>query len=278
MDNLCYDIREIIYKKFNTYTLYLILTHLTDNIDDMELITIILLNKNKNELCNEAAKNNDLECLKYAHKNGHIWNQDTCSYAAKYGSIECLEYLYENGCPWNIYVAYHAASAGNIECLKYAIENGCNINKRINYRFPPIEECEPGHLGECDYYEKDEGLPWDQNVCDYAASAGNIECLKYAYKKGSYLCLQYTGENVLALPDNKRIIEIYEYFKEIDPEYFTKGSSDFATIFYHKKNKEEIIEILDYIYENGGSLSKNNLEHLDNHLVKDITKKYPLRE
>ena len=34
-----------------------------------------------NEVCNIAAKNGQLECLKYAH--------------------ECLKYAYENGCPWS---------------------------------------------------------------------------------------------------------------------------------------------------------------------------------
>lgn len=43
-----------------------------------------------------AAKNGDLDILKYAHKNGYHWNNSICAVAS---NLECLKFLHENGCP-----------------------------------------------------------------------------------------------------------------------------------------------------------------------------------
>ena len=42
-----------------------------------------------------------LNWLKYFHKKGCPWDENTCSKTSKYGSLECLKYLNKNGCPWN---------------------------------------------------------------------------------------------------------------------------------------------------------------------------------
>jgi hypothetical protein len=53
------------------------------------------------ETCSEAALNDHLDCLKYAHENGCAWNAETCSQAAGKGHLDCLKYAHENGCAWN---------------------------------------------------------------------------------------------------------------------------------------------------------------------------------
>jgi hypothetical protein len=99
-------------------------------------------------ICNVAAREGSLECLRYARKSGCPWTVWTCMIAACVGSLECLEYAHENGCPWNEWTCNRAAEAGYLECLKYAREHGC---------------------------------PWDEWVCAWAAEAGSLECLKYAH-------------------------------------------------------------------------------------------------
>jgi hypothetical protein len=49
-----------------------------------------------------AASNGKLDCLKYTHENGSLWNTTTYSCAAYHGNLNCLKYLYENECPINI--------------------------------------------------------------------------------------------------------------------------------------------------------------------------------
>jgi hypothetical protein len=69
-----------------------------------------------------------LECLKYAHEHGCLWNKNTCSWAAEKGQLECLKYAHENGCPWDAYTCAYAAENGSDAkqaCLKYACDQKC---------------------------------------------------------------------------------------------------------------------------------------------------------
>jgi hypothetical protein len=76
-------------------------------------------------VCNEAIKINNLECLKYAHENNCPWDEDTCKVAAEHRQLECLKYAHENGCPWNMWTCAFAALNGHLDCLKYACDNNC---------------------------------------------------------------------------------------------------------------------------------------------------------
>ena len=78
--------------------------------------------------CYLAAKNGQIECLKYAHENGCRWNKQTCSYAAEYGHLGCLKYAHEHGCPWDEWTCRLAAMNGHLECIHYAWKNGCEWN------------------------------------------------------------------------------------------------------------------------------------------------------
>ena len=50
-------------------------------------------------VCEYAARNGHLECLKYAHDNGCSWDERVCEYAARNGHLKCLKYAQDNGCP-----------------------------------------------------------------------------------------------------------------------------------------------------------------------------------
>ncbi|XP_050438599.1 uncharacterized protein LOC126844442 isoform X2 [Adelges cooleyi] len=90
-----------------------------------------------------AVVSGDLDCMKYALKNGCPLNsnyaeqledsicgmssevEEICAAASSNGHLECLKYLHENGCPWNETTTLNAVSYGHLECLRYAIQNGC---------------------------------------------------------------------------------------------------------------------------------------------------------
>jgi hypothetical protein len=75
--------------------------------------------------CNIAARLGHLDCLKYLHKNGYPWNNDTCNEAAANGHLDCLKYAHKHGCEWYYDTTYEAVANGHLDCLKYAHENGC---------------------------------------------------------------------------------------------------------------------------------------------------------
>ena len=81
------------------------------------------------QICNEAAENGHLDCLKYTHKNSYPWDKETCRNAAENGYLDCLQYAHENGCPWDKKTCEYGAVNGHIECLQYAHETGCLWNK-----------------------------------------------------------------------------------------------------------------------------------------------------
>ena len=40
-----------------------------------------------------------MECLKYLHEHGCVWDESACEAAALGGHSECLKYLHTHGCP-----------------------------------------------------------------------------------------------------------------------------------------------------------------------------------
>ena len=75
--------------------------------------------------CAEAAKNDMISCLTYAHENGCPWNEAMCRMAAENNMLQYLKYAHENGCAWDRRTCEGAAKHGTIDALIYVHENGC---------------------------------------------------------------------------------------------------------------------------------------------------------
>ena len=73
----------------------------------------------------KAAKQGNLEMLKYCVENGCEVHAGTCADAAKYGNLECLKYLHEKNVKWNHRTVQRARENNQIECLNYALANNC---------------------------------------------------------------------------------------------------------------------------------------------------------
>lgn len=84
---------------------------------------------NISNLCGEAARGGNLECLEYLNKeqkcelNEYVFSSAVCS-----SSLECLSYLHQHGCSWNESVTISAAMTGQLESLKFLHEHGCPWN------------------------------------------------------------------------------------------------------------------------------------------------------
>jgi hypothetical protein len=76
-----------------------------------------------------------LECLKYEHENGCLWDWKTTAYAAKNGHLECLRYAHENGCELNEWTPTYAAQNGHLECFKYCFERWNEPQEFWNFNF-----------------------------------------------------------------------------------------------------------------------------------------------
>lgn len=106
----------------------------SNNVDMMSLIKW-----DKGLTLADAAFWGQMNCLRYAHANGFVWNSLVCSAAAVGGNLHCLKYLHANSCPWDRFVipsaldqledcidtkdfdqAYHIS-----KCVEYARMHGC---------------------------------------------------------------------------------------------------------------------------------------------------------
>ena len=74
--------------------------------------------------CSTAAKNGNLDVLKWLLSNNCMWYSRPCEYAAKYGHLDILMYCRAEGCEW-MNTCEVAARHGHLDILKWAATNGC---------------------------------------------------------------------------------------------------------------------------------------------------------
>ena len=94
--------------------------------DHERCLLYILKHEDKENIdINYIAKNGNINCLRYAHEKGCLWNIKTCKDIAFSGHLNCLKYAHENGCPWDKRTCESAIRTVHLDCLEYAHENGC---------------------------------------------------------------------------------------------------------------------------------------------------------
>ncbi len=91
------------------------------------------LYNNSNDLhTNIASRRNNLEVLKFLHKNGFPWDSTTVLSALEHSySIDCLKYLIENNCPYNERYIKNELLPDNLEALKSFFEKGLKLDKEL---------------------------------------------------------------------------------------------------------------------------------------------------
>jgi len=73
--------------------------------------------------CWQVAHTNKLELLKWAREEKKSkWDEWTINMAARQGNLEMVKYCVANECPIDEWACAHAASGGQLECLKYLHE------------------------------------------------------------------------------------------------------------------------------------------------------------
>ena len=102
-------------------------------------------------LCTLAAKEEQLEILRWLRENDFPWDENTCEEAAGRGNLEVLQWLRANGCPWKGGTCWKAALGWHLEVLQWARANGC---------------------------------PWCPQTCELAAEKGHLNILKWARMNG----------------------------------------------------------------------------------------------
>jgi hypothetical protein len=163
--------------------------------------------------CMRVAKTNKLELLKWAREEKKCeWDEDTIHAAARQGNLEMVKYCVANECPIDERACACAASNGHLECLKYLREEAKAPwdSRTANWA------AENGHLHILEYLVERKFDKYNTYACEDAAKKGHFDCLKYlhetakaqwdseavegAHENNHLECLQYLLDNNCPLP------------------------------------------------------------------------------
>ena len=138
---------------------------------------------------NAAAKNCNLEMVKYCGANGCPVDEWVCKFAAEKGDLEMLKYLHEEvKAPWDWRTAAWAAGNGHLHILEYLVERKYDIFCAAAC----ADAAWSGHLDCLKYLHETAKAPW------------NSHAVQWAHKRNHPECLQYLLDNDCPLPDGWR--------------------------------------------------------------------------
>ena len=172
---------------------------------------------NEGTFCEKVAETNKLELLKWIREEKKCeWDHNTIYTAARQGNLEMVKYCVANECYIGEYTCACAAESGNLEVLKYLHEEV----KAPWYWETAQWAAQNGHLHILEYLVErkfDEFTDW---TCACAAENGHLDCLKYlretakapwdsdavreAHENDEPECVQYLLDNNCPLPPGWR--------------------------------------------------------------------------
>ena len=167
--------------------------------------------------CARVAKTNKLELLKWAREEKKCdWDGWTITAAARQGNLEMVKYCVANERPITVWACAFAAENGHLEVLKYLREEA---KAPWDWR-SAAWAAEYGHLHILEYLVERKYDKYNEGACELAAMFGHLDCLKYlhetakapwdsqavrfAHKNDQTECLQYLLDNNCPLPDGWR--------------------------------------------------------------------------
>jgi hypothetical protein len=224
-------------------------------------------------VCERAAEDGQLECLKYLHevagvewegqkkggslaaaaaKNGHLHilkylvekdydipRPRACDEAAENGHLECLKYLREVAkAPWDKKTVLGAAENAHLHILKYLVEG--------RYPYFQASACartaRSGHLECLKYLHEVAKLPWDHETGESAASVGHLHILKYLAERKYSCWLSWGHDRACTLAARAGHLECLKFLREVMKMPWGKQAGVSAVI-------GENHNILEYLYK-----------------------------
>lgn len=124
-----------------------------------------------------AAEGGNLECLEYVYtKTGHDYRAMNIS--AIKGHLDCIKFLHSKGCLWDHETCTMAVMRNNYDCLKYLLENGCVpsvTTMNVAAKHNRLTHMKLLHDYNCE---------WNHRTINTAIERRSVECLEYLIGNG----------------------------------------------------------------------------------------------
>jgi len=167
--------------------------------------------------CWGVADTNRFELLKWAREEKKCkWDEWTISSAARQGNLEMVKYCVANECPIDELACANAAEHGHLECLKH-------LREEVKAPWSSLTAARAalnGHLHILEYLVERKFYQYNFSACEFAAMNGHLDCLKYlretakapwnsaavreARENDHPECVQYLLDNDCPLPPGWR--------------------------------------------------------------------------
>ena len=182
--------------------------------------------------------------LKYCLENDCPTSSIVCERAAEDGQLECLKYLHEvAGVEWEGQkkggsLAAAAAKNGHLHILKYLVEK--------DYDIPRPRACdeaaENGHLECLKYLREVAKAPWDKKTVLGAAENAHLHILKYLAERKYSCWLSWGHDRACTLAARAGHLECLKFLREVMKMPWGKQAGVSAVIGGHHN-------ILEYLYK-----------------------------
>jgi len=191
--------------------------------------------------CMKVASTNKLELLKWAREEKKCeWDIWTINMAARQGNLEMIKYCVANECRIGEWTCAWAADGGHLEVLKY-------LREKVKAPWDSstvVCAAQSGHLHILEYLVERKFDNYNEGACEYAAEKGHLDCLKYlhetakapwnsaavriARENNQTECVQYLLDNNCPLPPGWRY-EDGELYSEPESESESESESETET-------------------------------------------------
>lgn len=182
-----------------------------------------------------AAKNGNLNIVKYLNENGIKSTYNTFDYSIIYGHLKIVKYLYENGLNCTRIALNDAVKNGNFEIIKFLYNNNCHKNFNSDSIY-------------------DDEFDDDFNILEWTCKYGNTEIFKFLYDKGEECSLEVNIMDMACQYNRLKIVKfLYEKNEQINKGMTLACRNGHAEIVYFLYDKGESFtnDSIKYIHKNG---------------------------
>ncbi len=135
------------------------------------------------DFCMKVAYTNKLELLKWIREEKKCeWDRWTITPAARQGNLEMVKYCVANECPIDSEACAYAAQNGHLEILKYLREEA----KAPWDYWTAAWAAQNGHLHILEYLVERKYDEYNEDACWFAANNGHLDCLKYLHETAKW--------------------------------------------------------------------------------------------